>query len=132
MLNDRSGHFTVVTALDHNRLVTGKFIGVNDFDFQWLRWLVADHSALYVLMGFIYTAIGSPMLIFGNEKLKILGIIYIVMPIIMGIFGFIFFVIFAAIYNLLAKWLGGIEVEVKDINRWGLINRLEPTRSPLQ
>jgi hypothetical protein len=72
-------------------------------------------TALYVLMGFIYAAIGTPMLIFGNEKLKILAIIYILMPIIMAIFGFIFFVIFAAIYNLLAKWFGGIEVEVKDI-----------------
>jgi hypothetical protein len=72
-------------------------------------------TALYVLMGFIYTAIGIPMFIFGNEKLKILAIIYILMPIIMAIFGFIFFVIFAAIYNLLAKWFGGIEVEVKDI-----------------
>jgi hypothetical protein len=70
-------------------------------------------TALYVLMGFIYAAIATPMLIFGNEKLKILAIIYILMPIIIGIFGFIFFVIFAAICNLLAKWFGGgIEVEV--------------------
>jgi len=72
-------------------------------------------TILYVLMGFIYVAIGTPMLLFGNEKLKILAIIYILMPIMMGIFGFVFFVIFAAIYNLLAKWFGGIEVEVKDI-----------------
>ena len=72
-------------------------------------------TTLYVLMGFIYTAIGTSILVLGNEKLKILAIIYILMPIIMGIFGFIFFVIFAAIYNLLAKWFGGIEVEVKDI-----------------
>ncbi len=66
-------------------------------------------------MGFIYTVIGIPMLIFGGEKLKVIAIIYILMPIVMAAFGFIFFVIFAAIYNLLAKWLGGIEVEVKDI-----------------
>ncbi len=33
----------------------------------------------------------------------------------MGIFGFIFFVIFAAVYNLLAKPLGGMEVEVTNI-----------------
>jgi hypothetical protein len=78
-----------------------------------------DHTALdmplYVLMGFIYTLIGIPILIFGNEKLKVLAIIYILMPIIMAIIGFVFFVIFAAIYNLLAKWLGGIEVEVTDV-----------------
>ena len=72
-------------------------------------------TALYVLMGFIYTLIGIPMLIFGGDKLKVIAIIYILMPIVMAIFGFIFFVIFAAIYNLLAKWLGGIEVEVTDI-----------------
>ncbi len=66
-------------------------------------------------MGFIYTAIGIAILVFGGEKLKVIAIIYILMPIVMGILGFIFFVIFAAIYNLLAKWLGGIEVEVKDI-----------------
>jgi len=34
----------------------------------------------------------------------------------MAIFGFIFFVIFSAIYNLLARWLGGMEVEVTDIS----------------
>jgi len=72
-------------------------------------------TALYVLMGFIYSAIGIAILVFGGEKLKVIAIIYILMPIVMGILGFIFFVIFAAIYNLLAKWLGGIEVEVKDI-----------------
>ena len=72
-------------------------------------------TALYVLMGFIYTLIGIPMLMFGGEKLKVIAIIYILMPIAMGILGFIFFVIFAAIYNLLARWFGGIEVEVKDI-----------------
>ena len=71
-------------------------------------------TALYVLMGLIYTVIGIPMIIFGDEKLRIMGIVYLLMPLIMGIFGFVFFVIFAAIYNGLAKWLGGFEVEVKD------------------
>jgi hypothetical protein len=33
----------------------------------------------------------------------------------MGLVGFIFFVIFAALYNLLATWVGGFEVEVKNI-----------------
>lgn len=73
-------------------------------------------TALYVLMGFIYTLIGVPLLIFGGENLRILGIVYILMPVLMAIFGFIFFVIFAAIYNLLARWLGGIEVEVTNID----------------
>ena len=72
-------------------------------------------TALYVLMGFIYTLIGIPMVIFGSKQLKIMGIIYLLMPILMGIIGFVFFAIFAAIYNGLAKVLGGVEVEVTDV-----------------
>jgi hypothetical protein len=71
-------------------------------------------TALYVVLGFIYTIIGIPMIIFGDEKLRIVGIIYAAMPVLMGIFGFIFFVIFAALYNLLARLFGGVEFEVKD------------------
>jgi len=72
-------------------------------------------TALYVLMGFIYTLIGIPMAIFGSNQIRIIGIIYIFAPILAGILGFIFFVIFAGIYNLLASWLGGFEFEVKNI-----------------
>jgi len=64
-------------------------------------------TALYVLMGFLYTLAGIPMIIFGGEKLRVMGIIYLLGPIFAGVLGFIFFVIFAAIYNLLAKRLGG-------------------------
>jgi hypothetical protein len=73
-------------------------------------------TALYVLMGFIYTLVGIPMIIFGGEKLRVMGIIYLLGPIFAGVLGFIFFVIFAAIYNLLAKWLGGVEIEIKNID----------------
>ena len=72
-------------------------------------------TALYVVMGFIYTLIGIPLFFFAGEQFKIMAIIYMLMPIVMGILGFIFFVIFAALYNALAKWLGGVEVEVKDV-----------------
>jgi hypothetical protein len=72
-------------------------------------------TVLYVLMGFIYTLISIPMIIFGNPQLRILGMIYFFMPVLIAIIGFIFFVIFAALYNLLAEWLGGVEVEVKNI-----------------
>jgi hypothetical protein len=71
--------------------------------------------ALYVLFGFVYTLIGIPLIIFGGKEMMIMGVIYAAMPILMGIFGFIFFAIFAAVYNLLAKWLGGVEVVVSDI-----------------
>jgi hypothetical protein len=72
-------------------------------------------TALYFLMGFIYTLVGIPMLIFGGQQIRIMAIVYILMPIVMAAIGFIFFVIFAAIYNILAKFLGGFEVEVKNI-----------------
>jgi len=71
-------------------------------------------TALYFLFGFLYTLIAIPLIIFGNGQMRVIGVVYLFMPIVMGIFGFIFFVIFAAIYNLLASWLGGVEVEVKD------------------
>jgi len=73
-------------------------------------------TAMYVLMGFIYTLIGVPMIVFGNSGIRIIGVVYLFMPVLMGIFGFIFFVIFAAVYNFLAKQFGGIEVEVIDVD----------------
>jgi hypothetical protein len=55
-------------------------------------------------------------MVFGNPAKKKTGFFYALGPIFMGIFGFVFFVIFAAIYNLLAKWLEGFEVETKNID----------------
>jgi len=72
-------------------------------------------TLLYTLFGFIYTLIGIPMVIFGSSQLQIIGIIYCFGPIFMGILGFIFFVIAAAIYNLAASLVGGVEFEVKDL-----------------
>jgi hypothetical protein len=37
----------------------------------------------------------------------------IFIPIIYGVMGFVFGIIMAAIYNLIAGWIGGIEVEVE-------------------
>ena len=37
----------------------------------------------------------------------------IMMPVVYGVMGFVFGVIGAAIYNLIASWIGGIEVEVE-------------------
>ena len=72
-------------------------------------------TILYFLLGFIYLLIGVPMIIFGNDQLRIMGIIYCAMPVLMAVIGFICFVICAAVYNLLAQWLGGMEFEVIDI-----------------
>ncbi len=37
----------------------------------------------------------------------------IFMPVIYGVMGFIFGILMAVIYNLVARWIGGIEVEVE-------------------
>jgi hypothetical protein len=70
--------------------------------------------ALYFFMGFLYTLIGIPMVLLAHGPAKIIGIVYCFGPILFAVFGFIFFVVAAAIYNLLAGWLGGLEFEVKD------------------
>lgn len=44
------------------------------------------------------------------------GVFFLVLPLIYGIFGFIFTAIGCAVYNLVAKWTGGIEVEVETEN----------------
>ncbi|HST31060.1 MAG TPA: hypothetical protein VLK27_09515 [Chthoniobacterales bacterium] len=72
-------------------------------------------TALYIVLGFLYTLIGIPLFMLGDEKTRIMAIIYMCMPIILAIFGFIFFIIFSAIYNLVARWLGGFEFEVADV-----------------
>jgi len=72
-------------------------------------------TALYVLMGFIYSLISIPMIVFGTPPIRIMGIVYLFTPVVMGILGFVFFVIFAAIYNFLASKLGGVEVEIQNI-----------------
>lgn len=69
-------------------------------------------TILYVVLGFVYTLIGIPLVVFGGTQFKIMGLIYCFMPVLIGVLGFVFFVIFAALYNLLARWVGGIEVEV--------------------
>ena len=73
-------------------------------------------TAIKFLVGFIFTLIGIPMIVFGDPLLRKMGIIYVFMPVIMPILGFVSFVILAAIYNFLAKQFGGVEVEVRDVD----------------
>ena len=72
--------------------------------------------ALYVLLGFLYTLGGIPMVLFGNGQVRIIGFIYLAGPLFMGSIGFLFFAFFAWVYNLLASWLGGFEFEFKTVD----------------
>jgi hypothetical protein len=59
-------------------------------------------TAIQFLVGFIYTLIGIPMFIFGDPLLRNMGVVYLFMPVIAPILGFIVFIIIAAIYNFLS------------------------------
>ena len=72
--------------------------------------------AIKVLTGCLFALIGVPMVILGDPMIRTMGVVYLFMPIIMGILGFIVFVVGAAIYNFLARQFGGIEVEVRDVD----------------
>lgn len=45
-----------------------------------------------------------------------MGVIYVLMPVFMAVIGFIGFIIFAWMDNLLAQRLGGVEFELRDID----------------
>jgi hypothetical protein len=72
-------------------------------------------AALYAVMGLLYSIAGLVILAVSGPQMRVVGAIYLVAPIWLGILGFIFFALFAAIYNALAKALGGFEFEVENI-----------------
>lgn len=51
-------------------------------------------AILYIVFGLFYMLIGIPLFIFGKGEMRLMALIYIFMPVFMGIFGFIFMVIF--------------------------------------
>ena len=70
---------------------------------------------VYGLCSFLYSLIGIPMIIFGDSRLKVIGFIYFLMPVLVGVFGFIFTAFAFWLYNVVASKFGGIEFELKDI-----------------
>lgn len=73
-------------------------------------------TLLYIVFSLIYVPIGFLMMFFGGREVKIMGLVYIGMPLLMGLLGFIFVAVGALVYNLLAKWVGGVEVTVTGID----------------
>jgi hypothetical protein len=76
-----------------------------------------------LLFGFIMSMVGmiagsmheNPF--FGSGLTAGLGILPVIfLPVFYGALGFIFGALGAFIYNLLARWVGGIEVEIRDKN----------------
>lgn len=80
-------------------------------------------GVLYALMGLLIGAAISLFSVVGSafipkESGGGLGMLFgaaaiVVLPIFYGILGFIFSLIAAALYNLVARWVGGIEIDVQ-------------------
>lgn len=81
-------------------------------------------GVLYALMGFIIGAIISAVSVVGgafaavNEGSGFPGMLFgaaavVVLPIVYGLLGFVVTLIGAALYNLAAGWVGGVELDVQ-------------------
>lgn len=75
-------------------------------------------GALYFLLGILFAAIfalfgsmlgGTDM---GGETALFGGTFLIVMPILYGVAGLVFGALIAALYNVVAGWTGGIELDL--------------------
>ena len=71
-------------------------------------------AVLYAIMGLFFLPfffLASRLAPSGNQ-FPFGGMFLLLLPIIYGCIGFVFTAIGAAIYNLVAGWIGGIEVEL--------------------
>ena len=76
-------------------------------------------TLLYALFGMIYVPLGILGLAFGEDKDKIGAVFLILGPLWTSIIGFVFFAFSGALYNFLAKWVGGFEVHMADVTEPG-------------
>lgn len=71
-------------------------------------------AIVYAFMSLLYTVIGVGMIAFGSDAMKIMGFMYAFMPILMLVLGFLGTALMCWLYNVVAGWVGGIEVTVED------------------
>jgi hypothetical protein len=72
-------------------------------------------ALLYSLIGFVYSFIGAMLLISGTKD-RLVAYAFLVGPLWTALFGFIFFAIASALYNVAVRWIGGFEFEVEDVD----------------
>jgi hypothetical protein len=78
-------------------------------------------ATLYALVSLVFVPVVLVVAVFGNlwrggARHSILnGIFVVLFPVFYGVIGFILGVIVAAVYNLAAKWTGGLEFETTDL-----------------
>jgi hypothetical protein len=72
-------------------------------------------AILYALFGLCIVPFGCVFLVAADEPgLRIVSLVYLFMPLIYGVFGFVFVAIGALIYNALASQIGGVEFELEN------------------
>jgi hypothetical protein len=71
-------------------------------------------AALYALMGLVFVPIFLIMATFSPRETGFGAGFALAMPIIYGVMGFIFTAIGCAIYNFVAGFVGGVEVDIED------------------
>jgi hypothetical protein len=69
-------------------------------------------AVLYALMGLVFAPIFMITSMFAPKETGFGTGFAIALPIIYGVCGFIFTAIGCAVYNLVAGWVGGIEVDI--------------------
>jgi hypothetical protein len=71
-------------------------------------------AVLYALMGLVFVPVYLMIAMFSPKETAGFGTGFaLAMPIFYGVAGFIFTAIGCAIYNLVAGWVGGVEVELE-------------------
>lgn len=80
-------------------------------------------ALLYVVFGLILIPFGCLLLALGSDDTTslVVGIFYLLGPILYGIIGFIFTAIGLWVYNLLSARIGGIEFELRGSSANSLI-----------
>ena len=71
-------------------------------------------AVTYFLLMLLFVPIGIAILVFAPSPQKGMGIFFIFAPVIYAIVGYLAFALFAAVYNLVAPRLGGIEFQLTD------------------
>src|SRR5579862_7020953 len=78
----------------------------------------AIYGGLGLLFGGVFLIIVIIASLFSSERnfgnIFLAVVVIVLVPIFYGAFGYVSGVIFGGLYNLAAKWTGGLEVEIED------------------
>ena len=75
-------------------------------------------ALMYFCFSLLLVPVGAVILAFsahnpGFPQQRVMGFFFLCAPIFYGAFSYVFVALGSVLYNVLAKWVGGIEVEVE-------------------